>query len=162
MVLLDEYDPNPPAEVFLHTFRRRLTLHRPHLMDNYGDFGRLGPLGVDFWACMWCVVDVTLIKSQMYVGMNPKGVSTPLEHITHNVMKTNLNGCHSLSDFRVFAQIAGPFQHTVELSWMDGRNELFRSSRITLKKSFPKFIKIRLAIDSRSWDIEMMSTTDLR
>ena len=33
MVLLDEYDPNPPAEVFLHTFRRRLTLHRPHLTD---------------------------------------------------------------------------------------------------------------------------------
>ena len=56
-------------------------------------------------------------------------------------MKANLNGCHSLSDFRVFAQIAGPFPHTVELSWMDGRNELFRSSRITLKKSFPKFIK---------------------
>ncbi len=56
-------------------------------------------------------------------------------------MKTNLNGCHSLSDFRVFAQIAGPFPHTVELSRMDSRNELFRSSRITLKKSFPKFIK---------------------
>jgi len=32
---------------------------------------------------MWCVVDVTLIKSEMYVAMNPKGVSTPLEHITH-------------------------------------------------------------------------------
>ena len=35
---------------------------------------------------MWCVVDVTLIKSQMYVGMNPKGVSTPLKHITRIVI----------------------------------------------------------------------------
>ena len=57
------------------------------------------------------------------------------------IRESALNGCHRLADFRVSAQMAGPFVHTVEWPRMDSRNGVSRQNRSTLKKSFPKSIK---------------------